>query len=110
MAEMLHHIRAASRRIRLEARQTDPGSADAQARHLSRLLAYAIRRASPFDIAVALGSAAEFQCFPDDRAFDLCTRTIQRAGGKAVRAVVWAVRHRCARSASNCRRFVVPVR
>lgn len=74
---------------------------------LSRLLASAIRQASALDIAVVLGSGAELQYFPDDRTLDLCTLLVQRQGGKAMRAVVWTVRHRCVRLGAGSRRFAV---
>ncbi len=108
VAEMLHHIRAAVRAIQSEARQQRPDDGNAVTRRLSRLLALAIQQESPLDIAVILGSAAELRYFPDDVAFERCTRTVQRRGGKAMRAVVWAVRHRCARAGgAGHRRFVV---
>lgn len=63
----------------------------------------------PYDIAVILGSAAELRYCLDDVAFERCTHTVrQRRGSKVMRAVVWAVRHRCARAAgARHQRFVV---
>lgn len=107
VAEMLHHIRAAVRAIQTEVRRQNPDDRNAVTRRLSRLLALAIQQESPLDIAVLLGSAAELRCFPDDQAFERCTRTVQSRGGKAMRAVVWAVRHRCARAGAANERFVV---
>lgn len=107
VAEMLHYIRAAGRGLRSQARRHSPGDPNAVIRRLSRLLALAIQQESPLDIAVILGSAAELLYFPDDVAFERCTRTVQRHGDKAMRAVVWAVRHRCARAGAGTQRFVV---
>ncbi|WP_018313050.1 hypothetical protein [Cupriavidus sp. UYPR2.512] len=107
VAEMLHHIRAAVRAIQSEARQQKHDDVNGMTRRLGHLLALAIQHESPLDIAVILGSAAELRYFPDDAAFEHCTRTVQRHGGKAMRAVVWAVRHRCARAGAGHRRFVV---
>lgn len=76
--------------------------------NLGRLLSIAIRNGSPFEIAVVLGSAAELQYFPDDRTLDLCASAVRSEGNKASRAVLWAVRHRCARALPHCQRLVVP--
>ncbi|WP_454752928.1 hypothetical protein [Cupriavidus necator] len=104
---MLHYIRAAGRGIRSRARRHSQDDPDAVMRRLSRLLALAIQQESPLDIAVILGTAAELLYFPDDVAFERCTRTVQSHGDKAMRAVVWAVRHRCARAGAGTQRFVV---
>ncbi len=106
-AEMLHRIRAAVRTLQSEARQQGADDRNAVTRHLSRLLAQALQQELPLDIAVILGSAAELGCYPDDHALERCTCTIQRRGGKAMRAVVWAVRHRCARASAKHQRFAV---
>lgn len=107
VAEMLHFIRAAGRGLQSQARRHSQGDPDVVVRRISRLLALAIQQESPLDIAVILGTAAELLYFPDDEAFERCTRTVQSYGDKAMRAVVWAVRHRCARAGAGTQRFVV---
>ncbi|TDF66784.1 hypothetical protein [Cupriavidus sp. L7L] len=108
IADMLHHIRAAARTIQAEARRQWPGDANAVTRRLSRLLSLAMRQQSALDIAVILGSAAELRYFPDDAALERCTRMVESHGGKAMRAVVWAVRHRRVRAGVTItRRFIV---
>ncbi|SOY67364.1 conserved hypothetical protein [Cupriavidus taiwanensis] len=62
---------------------------------------------SPFDIAIVLGSGAELMMFPDASTLDQCAAAVDAAGQRALRSVVWAVRHRCSKAGHGVRRFTI---
>ena len=95
-SELLHRIRACVDDIHHHARGEDDRERAVQQR-LDRLLRHAMYAQSPSEIAVALGCAAELQVFPDESVFESCTETVRQSGVGALRAVLWAVRHRYAR-------------
>lgn len=104
---MLHHIRASVRKIRREASLEVGSGAHSVERCLANLLKHAMVARSPFDIAVVLGSAAELMMFPDEVVLAQCTETVQLADQRALRGVVWAVRHRCVRAGNRVHRFAL---
>lgn len=105
VVDVFHHIKASVRRIRQQVRAAYANEAAAAERCLAVQLRNAIVSGSSFEIAVALGSAAEFMIFPEERIMEECTAKVQSAGEMALRGVVWAVRHRCARAGNDVHRF-----
>lgn len=105
--DMLHQIKAAVRRIKRIVRThgSEVSRNDAVERCVVQLLRNAIASESPFDIAIVLGSAAELMIFPDDCLMEQFTSAVQTANQLALRAVVWAVRHRCAKAGRRAHRF-----
>jgi hypothetical protein len=107
--QLFHLIRAAAQRVRREA-QSDRITYDWELREiLASSLVGALQRGSPMEVAIALGSAAELQMFPDEALFDWSREVLKQNGQALCRGVYWAVRHRCTRSASAARRFGMPV-
>ncbi|CAG2151314.1 hypothetical protein [Cupriavidus numazuensis] len=100
--ELLHLIRAAVARIREDA--TDRAAIE---RRVSSLLRHALVTRSPFHIALVLGSAAELMLFPEQDVLEQCTAAVQQGNQQALRALVWAVRHRSMRGGAGARRFAV---
>ncbi|MFP3889966.1 hypothetical protein [uncultured Ralstonia sp.] len=85
----------------------DAADGTAIERRLSSLLRHALAAGSPFDIALVLGSAAEFMLFPEEEVLERCTAVVQQADQQALRGLVWAVRHRNLRSGKSARRFTL---
>lgn len=100
---MLHHIRASVREI-LSSSLT---SRDDIENRLAVLLRQALSVDSPYDVAVVLACGAELQMFPHEEVMERCTATVQASGQPGLRGIVWAVRHRCARSRGEPRRFSI---
>ncbi len=105
--EMLHCIRASVDSIRNDAARDVQADGNGIERRLSSLLRHALMARSPFDIALVLGSAAEFRLFPEQAVLEQCTAIVQKANHQALRGLVWAVRHRCMNGGRNVRRFVI---
>ncbi len=74
---------------------------------MSSLLRHALARRSPLDIALVLGSAAELMLFPEQDVLEQCTAAVQQGNQQALRALVWAVRHRSMLGGAGARRFAV---
>ncbi|MCO4865822.1 hypothetical protein MKD38_29405 [Cupriavidus sp. WGlv3] len=107
---MLHCIRASVRQIQRETGNAGTDTASEIERRLGCLLGQAMVTRSPFDIAVLLGSGAELMMFPDAATLETCAATVDAAGQRAMRCVVWAVRHRCCKVGQEVRRFAVAAR
>lgn len=105
--EMLHFIRASVARIRKDAAHDLLTDGAAIERRLSSLLRQALATRSPFEIALVLGSAAEFMLFPEQEVLEQCTAAVQMANQQTLRGLVWAVRHRSIRGGRTTRRFAV---
>lgn len=105
--DMLHSIRASVRQIQREAGHGHCPSALGVERRLSALLGRAILTRSALDIAIVLGSAAELMMFPEEAILEQCTATVDAAGQRALRSVVWTVRHRCRKAGRHSHRFSV---
>lgn len=72
--------------------------------HVIALINGAMAAASPREVAVVLGAAAELGIYPDSASLDRCHDLVQCTSDEvAVRAVVWVVRHRLARHRSQGR-------
>ncbi|WP_349605310.1 MULTISPECIES: hypothetical protein [Cupriavidus] len=71
--------------------------------HVIALINGAMAAASPREVAVVLGAAAELGIYPDTASLDRCHDLVQCTDEVAVRAVVWVVRHRLARQRSHGR-------
>lgn len=101
-ADLLHHIRALARDVRVAPsavhREHDSGM-ELLAAHLKSALA--VR--SPLNIAVVLGCAAEMSVFPVATVLEQCTETVLAANQPALRGVLWAVRHRRSRAGGGAR-------
>ncbi|WP_354683290.1 hypothetical protein [Cupriavidus necator] len=100
--ELLHFIRAAVARLRVDA-----ADGPAIERRLAVLLRHALATGSSFDIALVLGSAAELMLFPEPEILDQCTAAVQQGNQQTLRGLVWAVRHRSMRGGRGVRRFAV---
>lgn len=95
-SDLLHRVRACVKDVRTHARGEDDLDRAIQQR-LDNLLRNAMAAQSLSEIAVALGSGAELEVFPDETVLERCTETIRLSGGAALRALIWTVRHRYAR-------------
>lgn len=96
VSDLLHQVRASVRDLRREASAREEGD-EAMRQRLALQLRNAVATQSPAGIAVALGSAAELSLLPDEEMLDRCTAVLQPADGRALRGLLWAVRHRHAR-------------
>lgn len=101
-ADLLHHIRALTRDVRVASSAVHRGPESGMellAAHLKS--AMAVR--SPLNIAVVLGCAAEMSVFPPAPVLEQCTETVFAANQPALRGVLWAVRHRHSKAGANAR-------
>ncbi|MFJ1259154.1 hypothetical protein [Cupriavidus sp. CuC1] len=105
--DMLHCIRASVRQIQRETGNSHHDTTLEIERRLGWLLGQAMVTRSPFDIAIVLGSGAELMMFPDAPTLDQCAAAVDAAGQRALRSVVWAVRHRCSKAGHRVRRFTI---
>lgn len=105
--DMLHCIRASVRQIQRETGNAHHDTTLEIERRLGWLLGQAMVTRSPFDIAIVLGSGAELMMFPDAPTLDQCAAAVDAAGQRALRSVVWAVRHRCSKAGHGVRRFTI---
>lgn len=108
--DMLHCIRATVRKIQRETGNAGHDITPEVERRLGCLLGQAMVTRSAFDIAVLLGSGAELMMFPDAATLETCAAAVDAAGQRALRCVVWAVRHRCCKVGQGVRRFAVEPR
>lgn len=105
--EMLHCIRASVRQIQRETGNARHDTTLEIERRLGWLLGRAMVTRSPFEIAIVLGSGAELMMFPDAPTLEQCAAAVDAAGQRALRSVVWAVRHRCNKAGRGVRRFAI---
>lgn len=105
--DLLHCIRASVRQIQRETGNSHHDTTLEIERRLGWLLARAMVTRSPFDIAIVLGSGAELMMFPDAPTFDQCAAVVDAAEQRALRSVVWVVRHRCCKAGHGVRRFTI---
>lgn len=101
--ELFHHIKASVREL-LSSSVTSRGNIEER---LATLLRQALAVGSPYDVAVVLACGAELQMFPGEDVMERCTATVHASGQPDLRGIVWAVRHRCARSRGKPRRFSI---
>lgn len=85
--EILHRIRARVKQVMRDSARQHTQSASIELL-FAELLKQAIAAQSPFEITVALGSAAELMIFPDERLLEECTNTVEITGHYSLRGVL----------------------
>ncbi|NUA27028.1 hypothetical protein FCJ59_09470 [Cupriavidus basilensis] len=106
-ADLLHYIRALSREVRWSSGPSDDCRDEHVLHALADRLRVAIAVGCPLDIAVVLGCAAEMSVFPLTSVLEQCSAAMLATKQPALCGVVWAIRHRQARTRARARTLLI---